>query len=38
MRDIEHMKNPVKRMYDKFSNTFDKYIYDFANAITTNLK
>ena len=30
MRDIEHMKNPLKKMYDKFSNRFDKYIYDLV--------
>ena len=30
MRDLEHMKNPVKRMYDKFSNKFDEYIYDLV--------
>ena len=27
MRDIENMKNPTKRMYDKFLNDFDKFIY-----------
>ena len=27
MRNIENMKNPTKRMYDKFLNDFDKFIY-----------
>jgi len=27
MRDIEHMQNSTKRMYDKFLNDFDKFIY-----------
>ena len=30
MRDLEHMKNPLKGMYDKFSNKFDEYIYDLV--------
>ena len=30
MRDLEHMKNPVKRMYDKFLNKFDEYIYNLV--------
>ena len=32
MRDLETMKNPTKRMYDKFLNKFDKYIYDLVKA------
>ena len=31
MRDIEHMKNSTKRMYDKFLTEFDKYIYGLVN-------
>ena len=30
MRDIENMKNPTKRMYDKFLSNFDKYIYQIV--------
>ena len=32
MRDLETMKNPTKRMYDKFLNKFDKYIYELVKA------
>ena len=32
MRDLETMKNPTKRMYDKFLTEFDKYIYDLVKA------
>ena len=30
MRDLEHMKNPVKRMYDKFLNKLEEYIYNLV--------
>ena len=30
MRDIENMKNPTKRMYDKFLSNFDIYIYQIV--------
>ena len=32
MRDLEDMKNPTKRMYDKFLNKFDRYIYELVKA------
>ena len=32
MRDIENMQNSTKRMYDKFLNKFDKYIYELVKA------
>ena len=32
MRDLEHMKNPVKRMYNKFLNEFDEYIYNLVQS------
>jgi len=43
MRDIENMKNPTKRMYDKFLSNFDKYIYQidqrgYAFAVHGSIK
>ena len=32
MRDIENMQNSTRRMYDKFINKFDKYIYELVKA------
>ena len=32
MRDLESMKKPIKKMYDKFSNNFDKYIYELVQG------
>ena len=32
MRDLENMKNPISRMYNKFKNKFDKYIYNLVKS------
>ena len=32
MRDLEAMNAPTKRIYDKFLNKFDRYIYELVKA------